>query len=116
MSDHYQPVYDAVCARIGHPDISGVVERVCREAFDVSWQRGQLAGAISGIESDMRRPFVLLRPKMFIDGNQWCALYGENLQDGVAGFGDTPDAASWSFDIAWNESRIALANAKAVQP
>lgn len=24
------------------------------------------------------------------DGDQWCALYGENLQEGIAGFGDTP--------------------------
>lgn len=24
------------------------------------------------------------------DGNQWCALYGEDLQSGIAGFGATP--------------------------
>jgi hypothetical protein len=24
------------------------------------------------------------------DGTQWCAMYGENLQVGIAGFGDTP--------------------------
>lgn len=23
------------------------------------------------------------------DGNQWCALIGRDLQDGIAGFGDT---------------------------
>ncbi len=27
------------------------------------------------------------------DGDQWCALVGENLQEGVAGFGPTPWAA-----------------------
>lgn len=26
----------------------------------------------------------------FKDGNQWCALYGEDLQVGIAGFGKTP--------------------------
>lgn len=26
----------------------------------------------------------------FKDGSQWCALYGEDLQIGIAGFGDTP--------------------------
>ena len=26
----------------------------------------------------------------FKDGNKWCALYGEDLQVGIAGFGDTP--------------------------
>lgn len=37
------------------------------------------------------------------DGNQWCALFGENIQDGVVGFGDGPDAAMWAFDEAWRE-------------
>jgi len=27
------------------------------------------------------------------DGDRWCALYGANLQDGIAGFGDTPSEA-----------------------
>jgi hypothetical protein len=47
------------------------------------------------------RPFMLLKPQVFKDGNEWCALYGENIQDGVAGFGDTPDEASRAFDAAW---------------
>lgn len=51
---------------------------------------------------ELRRPFLMLRPKMFIDGNQWCALYGDNLQDGVVGFGDSPELASWDFDKSWN--------------
>ena len=50
-----------------------------------------------------RRAFVQLRPMMFVDGNQWCALYGDNLQDGVAGFGDSPDLAARAFDKAWCE-------------
>lgn len=29
----------------------------------------------------------------FKDGNQWCALYGEDLQAGIAGFGGTPLSA-----------------------
>ena len=47
-------------------------------------------------------PSVLYRPKMFIDGNQWCALYGDNLQDGVAGFGKSPDDAMHDFNKNWN--------------
>ena len=30
-------------------------------------------------------PHFLYKPKIFIDGDQWCCLYGENIQDGVAG-------------------------------
>jgi len=46
-------------------------------------------------------PSVMFRPKLFIDGNQWCALYGENLQEGVAGFGDSPAKAMHDFDKNW---------------
>lgn len=45
--------------------------------------------------------FVNLKPRMFIDGDKWCALYGDNLQDGVAGFGDSPNEAMIDFDKAW---------------
>ena len=51
-----------------------------------------------------RRPFIQLRPRIFLDGNQWCALYGENIQDGVAGFGDSPEKAAWEFDRQWCKS------------
>jgi len=36
---------------------------------------------------EMQRPFILLKPKIFMDGGKWCALYGESLKEGVAGFG-----------------------------
>jgi hypothetical protein len=51
-------------------------------------------------------PSVIWRPKISIDGNQWCALYGENLQDGVAGFGDTPSDAMRDFDKNWMWQKI----------
>lgn len=44
---------------------------------------------------------VLYQPRISIDGDQWCALYGENLQDGVAGFGNSPAEAMAAFDRAW---------------
>jgi len=31
------------------------------------------------------------------DGNQWCYLYGENLQEGISGFGDTIILACMDF-------------------
>lgn len=48
------------------------------------------------------RPSVVWKPKLFIDGAKWCALYGENIQEGVAGFGDSPAEAMWDFDNAWS--------------
>ena len=48
-------------------------------------------------------PSYLLKPRLSIDGNQWCALYGEDLQCGVVGFGDSPELAYLDFDRAWKE-------------
>jgi hypothetical protein len=59
------------------------------------------ASTASDVENERLRPFMLLRPRMFPDGNAWCALYGDNLQEGVAGFGDTPHAAANDFDRNW---------------
>jgi hypothetical protein len=50
---------------------------------------------------ETQRPSVLFRPRLFIDGNYWCALFGENLQDGVGAFGESPDAAMRAFDDMW---------------
>ena len=47
--------------------------------------------------------FSMLNPSIQIDGNQWCVLYGEDLQSGIAGFGDTPYLAVLDFNRAWNK-------------
>lgn len=38
-----------------------------------------------------------LGAKLSKDGNQWCFLYGEDIQEGVCGFGDTIYKAAWDF-------------------
>jgi hypothetical protein len=53
------------------------------------------------VELEKKRPFMLLRPKLYPDGDQWCALLGSNLQEGVCGFGNTPAEAATAFDLAW---------------
>jgi len=54
------------------------------------------------IEDSQTAPHVLMRPKVFLDGDKWCALYGDNLQDGVAGFGESPSEAMTDFDKNWS--------------
>lgn len=46
-------------------------------------------------------PSAIYKPRLSIDGDQWCALYGDNLQDGVSGFGKSPAAAMYDFDLNW---------------
>ena len=47
--------------------------------------------------------FSLLKPMIIQDGNQWCVLYGDNLQEGICGFGDTPHKAVMAWNCAWHE-------------
>jgi hypothetical protein len=107
MSD-YQAIYDAVRSRISGCDVGTVVADAARQAFDVSHHIAILTQefSIAAYERaqagrEQQRPFMQLRPKMYQDGDKWCALYGENLQDGVCGFGETPELAARAFDIAW---------------
>lgn len=53
------------------------------------------------ITHETTRPSVLYRPAISLDGNKWCALYGDDLVCGVSGFGDSPDAAMRDFDAQW---------------
>lgn len=56
---------------------------------------------------DNRTWFAVLKPRVFPDGDQWCALYGENIQEGVAAFGDTPAKAAIQFDIEFLNQKAA---------
>jgi hypothetical protein len=47
-----------------------------------------------------------LKPELSQDGDQWCFLYGKDLQSGVAGFGDTPAQAMNNFNENWYHEKI----------
>ena len=55
--------------------------------------------------SFLARPSVMLGIKPYPDGNEWCALYGENIMTGVYGFGDSPDEAMLAFDKEWYKNK-----------
>ena len=117
MTDSYQAIYDAVRSRISGGNVGDVVERAAREAFDISHFVARLQEQMYCVADHMQRPSVLFRPLLSADGTKWCALYGENLQEGVAGFGDTPDEAMRDFDQAWWKERtpVAARQIKAIQ-
>lgn len=107
--DTYQAIYDAVRSRMGSCDIAGAVERVLYSTADFGSVRQIIAEQASSVGFEMVRPSVLYRPALLLDGTKWCALYGENLMDGVAGFGDTPSEAMVAFDKAWSSERTPCA-------
>lgn len=99
--DTYQPIFDAVRSRLGNCDIGTAIETAMRDA-NIGHYAMQAAESIRQAAWHYERPSVMMRPTISIDGDQWCALYGDNLQDGVAGFGDSPAMAMDKFDAAWN--------------
>ena len=46
---------------------------------------------------EMWQCIMALDIKPFKDSNQWCFLYGDNIQEGICGFGDTIDKAALDF-------------------
>ena len=45
----------------------------------------------------MKQNIEILDLKLSLDGNQYCILMGNNLQEGVAGFGKTREEAFKKF-------------------
>ena len=102
MSDSYQAIYDAVRSRIHGGDIGSAVESVCREAFSMaSHHMACVAQDWSIAAVEQQRPCVVFKPTLSRDGSLYCVLFGEDLVQGVAGFGESPALAMTDFDKNW---------------
>lgn len=115
--DSYQAVYDATRSKISSCDTYDAVSRAASQAFDTGNTWPIIAQEFCIAAGEMARPSAVYRPALMLDGTKWCALYGENLMDGVAGFGDTPEEAMRAFDQAWlKEKTPAAIRAEKVEP
>ena len=104
MSD-YQAIYDAVRSRLNNCDVGSVIEGAIRQALDTGNLIPLAQEAIGILSNAYDRPSAIYRPRLFVDGDKYCALYGENLVEGCAGFGDTSEAAMWDFDKNWRQQK-----------
>lgn len=100
MSDNYQAVYDAVRSKISGCDAGDAIQSAIRD-MNLSFYADQCREIFRQVMSEYERPSTIYKPRLFIDGNEWCALLGENIQDGVAGFGKSPSESMYAFDKAW---------------
>ena len=106
MNDNYQAVFDAVRSKISNGDIGEAIERAVRDMNLTHYAEMTMhnaGSALCALQEAHTSPSAIYRPAISIDGNQWCALYGDDLQCGVAGFGDTPEQAMADFDKSWRE-------------
>jgi hypothetical protein len=100
MSDTHQAIYDAVRSRLHNCDVGQAIRDACQ--LDAIYAIQSVQQEMLNVAYAMQTPSAIYRPRIAIDGNQWGALYGDNLQEGVAGFGDSPAAAMADFDKNWN--------------
>jgi hypothetical protein len=77
-------------------DSNMAANAICHEAHMAGYE-------IQCAAAQYSRPSTIMRPKVFIDGKEWCALYGSDLQEGVAGFGKSPADAMIDFDKNWHQ-------------
>jgi hypothetical protein len=102
MSDNYQAVYDAVRSRFHGCDAEGAIQSVLRDAFGMAnHHMACVAQEYACAAHEQQRPVVVFKPVLSVDGSMYCFLFGSNLQEGVAGFGETPAKAAAAFDEAW---------------
>jgi len=70
---------------------------------DSSWMAQHIRESVNIIRGEWTRPSVLYPVKVYVDGSAWCCLLGENIVEGVVGFGASPNEACLEFDIAWHK-------------
>jgi hypothetical protein len=75
-------------------------------AIDFRHIMQDIRSAFVELANDQKRPSILFKPKLAPDGNMWIALYGENLQEGIAGCGETPEKAMINFDINFLNQKL----------
>ena len=71
---------------------------------------GRQAGfAFENISWALTKPHVIYKVTPVPEGTSWMCLLGDNLQEGIAGFGDTPAEAAAAFDKAWETANTPAA-------
>jgi hypothetical protein len=88
-------------------DITQTQETAMSYATEQGILNGQWNAAEMAFQTEVARsaPHVLMRPILSVDGNMYCALYGADLVQGCAGFGETVAAAMADFDKNWREAK-----------
>lgn len=65
---------------------------------DISHAIEMIRNDFQNVAYEMQRPSILHKPVLSLDGDEYCVLLGDNLQEGVAGFGKSPAKAFEDFD------------------
>jgi len=81
------------------------------------WNRYPVDGTLAAMQ-EMERycaahpnsPVALRHPRLSIRGRTFVALLGPAIEEGIAGFGDSVEAALRAFDVQYSRSLTSLAD------
>ena len=76
------------------------IESSQRQHHEVMLQQDRQFAVMQQAEYNL---FSVLKPKLYKDANEWCCLYGDNIQEGISGFGETPHKAILDWNTAWDK-------------
>lgn len=69
--------------------------------LDLIYKQNKYQESLIDIEAAEMRFMTACGANVFKDGDKWCCLSGDNLQEGIAGFGDTPLGAVIEHNVFW---------------
>ena len=75
------------------------IESSQRQHFEVMLQQDRQSIIVEQLEYNL---FSIIKPKLYKDGDSWCCLFGDDINVGICGFGDTPYLAILDWNRAWN--------------
>ena len=83
-----------------------MIENECQywnERFNDEQRLRDINQSLNNIHFEQCRPSTIYKPRLYWDGKKWCALYGDDRQSGVTGFGKSPCEAFLDFDNNWKK-------------
>jgi hypothetical protein len=78
--------------------------------FTDTWREAQIHEEIIALIQSQKEKaiFEMLNPKLNLDGNQWCCIWGEMPETYIVGFGDSPALAISDFYSSYFTSKISI--------
>ena len=56
------------------------------------------------VKNKLNKNTKLNKPRLFLDEGAWCVLLGDNIQDGICGYGDSPAEAMQDYENKLKEN------------
>jgi hypothetical protein len=80
------------------PDFDTAFVNANQGAFNSFWNA---MSCLQNRESLRSLAAFCVGAKLYKEGDSWCCLFGDNIQEGCCGFGETPYKAALAFENAF---------------